>query len=161
MKTIQLTRGAVTVVDDDDYPELVRFKWHLIESHGKQYAARRTWDPKAKKRGTVLMHRQIMGAPPGLVVDHDDHDGLNNRRRNLAVCTNAQNVAHRRSAQRNNGTSRFVGVARSHHGKWQAKITKDRKQRHLGYFNTPEEAAKAYNEAARELFGKFAAQNAW
>lgn len=105
------------------------------------------------------MHREITKAEPGLVVDHIDHDTLNNTRANLRICTHQNNViAHRLSRANKSGfTGVFFNKSRR---KWDAQIKLDGKSIHLGRFKTPEEAALQYNKVALEKHGEFARLNA-
>jgi hypothetical protein len=102
------------------------------------------------------MHRQILGlTDPAVQADHVDLDGLNNRRYNLRPCSKAENMRNR-GAQRNN-KSGFKGVRwHTRDRRWVAKITVDGKQKHLGYFDTPDAAHAAYAAAAAEHHGEFA-----
>ena len=103
----------------------------------------------------------ILQPRAGCYVDHINRDCLDNRRENLREATKAQNAYNSPGPQR--GTSRFKGVSWFPHDKrrrrWRAVIVKDGKQHHLGYFKTEEDAAQAWNEAARKLHGEFAWQN--
>lgn len=142
----------MALVDDDDYEWLSAFKW---QAHKEGYAARATQHPvdPAKKR-TVLMHREILGlgfADPR-EVDHRDNNPGNNQRSNLRIATRSENNSNRSIGKRNK--SGFKGVYRSGN-KWKAGISKDGKNRHLGSFDTPEEAHNAYRNAAKELYGEF------
>ena len=83
---IPLTRGLWAIVDAADYERLSKYRWSASPSGGgKMYARRNT------KTGTILMHREIMHAPPGMCVDHKDRNSLNNHPDNLRVCTPQQN----------------------------------------------------------------------
>lgn len=149
MKLITLTKGATARVDDDDFEWLSGFNWNL---DSKGYAQR-----KAGK-STVRMHREILRAPAGMDVDHIDGDRLNNQKANLRVCTRSENKRNQRVYR--NSTSGFKGV--SFHkltGKWHANIGHNGKTTYLGLHRTAEDAAIAYNEAARRLHGEFAKLN--
>lgn len=105
------------------------------------------------------MHREIMRAPEGVLVDHRDGDGLHNWRENLRNCTDAQNKMNRKVISANN-TSGYKGVSWSKKKrKWIAQSMINKKHIFIGHFSTPEEAARAYDEKARELFGEFARTN--
>jgi hypothetical protein len=104
------------------------------------------------------MARFIMQPANGMVVDHIDHNGLNNQRSNLRVCTQMQNMANKRISK-DKVTSAYKGVYPCAKRKWQVRIEKDGKDRHLGVFATPEEAALAYNAAALEAWGEYAFLN--
>jgi hypothetical protein len=96
------------------------------------------------------MHRMIVQPRKGYIVDHIDHNGLNNRRSNLRVCTPRQHQANR-------GPSRFVGVFfEKRGGKWQAHIMAHGKHYYLGLFDDEVKAAKARDRKAYELHGEFA-----
>ena len=104
------------------------------------------------------MHRTILNAPKGLVIDHLNHDGLDNRRSNLRLTNHSENRIN--SCKPPTSTTGFRGVSfHKHRGDYIAHIRKNGYLRHLGYFEEPVEAAKAYDRAARELHGKFAALN--
>jgi len=153
IRHIALTRGKYAIVDAADYEWLSPHKWFATgdESRGF-YAARRDGDK------VVLMHRAIMNAPEGTVVDHINHNSLNNRRTNLRLCTQKQNSRSARPSRR--ATSRFKGVYFCRRtGKWLATIGYEGKTIHLGSFDDEIEAAKAYDRKARELFGEFAYLN--
>lgn len=159
MKTIPLTQGKVALVDDADYAWLNQWKWQAMRNGYTFYVARRIHVAKDKKR-LEQMHRLILGLQSGdnLLIDHIDGDGLNNQRVNLRVCTIAQNRRH--SKKRMVGTSRYKGVCWHRGGdKWQSTIRVNKKQIHLGLFDSETSAASAYNRAASKHFGEFALLN--
>lgn len=103
------------------------------------------------------MHREIMQAADGLVVDHIDGNGLNNHPRNLRLCTCRQNAYNSRT---NHGTSKYKGVTYDKTtGRWRAAINHRGRHYHLGLFDTEIEAARAYDREARTLFGPYAYLN--
>jgi len=158
MKEIKLTRGHVALVDDGDYDYLNQWKWHSIKGSRTYYAVRNISIGNGKTIG-LKMHRVILNiTDPDILADHKDRNGLNNQRYNLRIATKSQNGCNRLSAS--GSTSAFVGVHwAKYHNKWRAKIGKGGKQYHLGYFETMEEAALAYNEAAKILHLDFANLN--
>jgi len=104
------------------------------------------------------MHRELLRAPKGLLVDHIDGNGLNNRMSNIRSCTYAQNVQNRQPNI--NSRSRYKGVCwHKRNKKWQASITKSGKRLYLGQYDDQIEAALAYDRKAEELFGQFAYLN--
>jgi hypothetical protein len=154
MKTIPLTQGKVALVDDEDYEWLSRWKWYAILNGHTWYAARK--DCSGDRPRAVSMHRQIMGEPEGKV-DHIDGDGLNNQRGNLRLATDPQNLWNSRKRR---GSSKFKGVYWTKRNKrWRAAITHLGVKKHLGYFDSEEAAARAYDRAAKEFFGPFARLN--
>lgn len=155
MKKIMLTRGQVTLVDDEDFEWLSQWKWCARKgASGKFYAARSQWDSDTKKNKTIIMARVIVGAKKGEEVDHKNGNTLDNRRRyNLRLCTPTQNRHNVGLSRRN--TSGYKGVAfRKNSRKWEARM-----YLYLGSFNLKEEAARAYDKKAIELFGEFAKLN--
>jgi len=151
IRFIPLTQGKVAIVDKEDYEELSRYKWHASSRVESCYAYRR------KGKRSLSMHREIMGEPKGMVVDHIDGNGLNNRRRNLRVCTSSQNHQNRR---RTRGRSRYKGVCwEKRRNKWRAEIMLEGRHIDIGCFADEVEAARAYDKKAKELFGEFAYLN--
>jgi hypothetical protein len=152
MKRIPLTGGLFALVDDADYAALAKYRWSVVRS-GRNFYARR----HRSGRG-LYMHREVMGLLVGWEVDHINHDGLDNRRRNLRLCTRREN-AHNRLPCRN-GSSRYKGVSlHKPSGRWRANISSDGKNFFIGSFKSQVGAAKAYDDKARELFGEFAHLN--
>lgn len=155
MKTIPLTQGKEALVDDDDFERLKHFKWYFTGKNG--YAGRMV--RRNGKRLLTHMHWYILRLPPGLVIDHINGNRLDNRKENLRVCTKADNNKNRRLVKVN-ASSQFKGVTwRAHARAWKAYIKINRKQIHLGYFKDEQEAARAYNRAAVEIFGEYAQLN--
>lgn len=151
-RRIPLTRGQFAIVDSEDYPQLSKFIWFAESAHNTYYAVR-------KQNGkSIKRHRHITNAPPDLVVDHIDHNGLNNQKTNLRLCTFAQNAKNIKSAAKK--TSIYKGVHwHKNQKKWAAQITCDKKAHHLGYFKNQIQAAKAYDNAAKKLHKEFASLN--
>ena len=157
MKEIPLIGGTAARVDDDDYARLSCYSWRLYQRPNSSYAVAYLDGHGFDRR--VWMHRLVMEAKAGEIVDHIDADGLNNQRCKLRVCSNAENQRNRRKPKTRAAiSSRFKGVT-WHGGKWRAKIVVDGKQRHLGRFEDEVEAAKAYDGAARKHFGRYAWTN--
>lgn len=155
MKLIPLTKGHFAQVDDEDYDNLMQWKWRI---DGSGYASRIItvgyFNGKRKQRG-VSMHRLINQTPDGVSTDHRDGNKLNNQKYNLRDATCSQNFMNKPSCR---GQSRFKGVS-PHRGKWRSTIKINEKQAFLGCFNSETEAARAYNAAAIEHFGEFASLN--
>ncbi len=160
MKTVPLhgrkAAGRVTRVDDGDYDLVMQYRWNVKET--LRELPRRSDGPYAVttvKRATLYMHDLIMGAKG---VDHRDHDGLNNQRSNLRPATEQQN--RRNTRNRLGYSSQHKGVYWSKTRRcWHALITIDSRSRNLGFYISETEAALAYDDAARKVFGEFACLN--
>ena len=118
--------------------------------------------------GCIMMHKFIMNAPKGMCVDHINHDGLDNRRENLRICTYSQNSQNKR--RRVNSRSGYKGVYQipekyKVRKRFQAYIgdpntpATNKRNIRLGTYLTAEEAARVYDKKAKELFGEFAELN--
>jgi hypothetical protein len=149
------------IVDEVDLPLVAGHKWYAQRGGGGHlYAARRA--ARGDGHHLVYMHRVLAGAKPGQDVDHANRDALDNRRSNLRLATRSQNLANKRLLLRN--TSGFKGVCFARSGPssrpWVARLGVAGREIWLGYFDEPAKAARAYDEAAEEHFGKFARTNA-
>jgi hypothetical protein len=168
MKQIPLSTGKVkgkrkyadkyvAIVDDEDYETVNKFYWSVCGKHNIYYAKSSIYLPCGKQK-TIRMHRLIMGVnDPKKLVDHIDHNGLNNQRSNLRIATHQENSKNRTPY----GSSKYLGVCwckRS--GRWlvQIKINKTT-NKFLGYFNNEIDAAMVYDKYAKEIHGEFANLN--
>lgn len=148
-RQIVLTGGKTTTVDAEDYEWLNQWKWHC-SAHG--YATR------SGEGNTVQMSRFILSPDSDLEVDHIDRNRLNNTRANLRIATNSQNAINIAPTYRN--TSGFKGVSLDKKtGQWRSMIRIKGEHAWLGRHDTAEDAARAYDAKARELFGEFAYLN--
>ena len=158
MALIPLTQDLSSLVSEEDADWLRQFRWHAVKFGTKArplvYAARNAKIDGAWK--LLLMHRALLGAPRGFVVDHINHDGLDNRRVNLRLCTQRENMKNARSGSNKTG---FRGVSRTSPNRFTACIHANGRSKYLGCFETPEAAAAAYDAAATEQFGEFAQPN--
>ena len=157
-RKIPLTQGQYAIVDPEDYEELSKDKWHISRSVRGVYAVRKFWIKEGGrlKQKSVSMHRLIIGAREGEIVDHINHKSYDNRKLNLRIATMRQNCWNARK-QRRNCSSKYKGVSWSKkRNQWRARITFKGRVIPLGRFDTEEEAAKAYDGKAREFFGEFA-----
>lgn len=153
-KEIPLTQGQVAIVDDDVYESISRHCWQALWDGNCFYAARRVATRKGERR-VVMMHREIVNAPDNLNVDHKNGNGLDNRRANLRICTQAQNTHNRRKNKQS--MSIYKGVCwMGKIGKWMARIMVDGESIYLGVFSEQIDAARAYDNAARIHYGEFA-----
>lgn len=147
--SIPLTQGLVALVSPQDEPIVAGRKWHAKKAGATFYAA------SGYSRGAVYMHRLIMGVhnqpQGGLVVDHINHNGLDNTRTNLRLATYGQNLRNRRDRKTYTG---LPGVTKQGSG-WVARITHDNTEIYLGFYPTEREAGIAYAAAEKVVLALF------
>jgi hypothetical protein len=161
MKEIKLTQGYVALVDDEDYNRCMGGPtWYANVDRRKDGTVRKVYARRHIAGKIQYLHRFLLGiTDPEVQVDHKNHNGLNNQRYNLRTATCADNQ-HNHWLHTNN-TSGFKGVAWSKRDKkWNASVTVGNRQLYIGLFPRPEDAARAYDEAAIQHFGQFAKTNA-
>lgn len=145
-------------MDDSDYESVSRFKWTAVKcSKDRTFYAHRHQKINGEWKH-VKMHRFIMGVDDHRKIDHVNGNGLDNRRANLRICTHAQNLMNMRIHNKH-GFKGIAFIPGRKTRKWTGEIRPNKKRIRLGYFDTAEEAAKAYNQKAIELFGEFARLN--
>jgi hypothetical protein len=161
IRIIPLTKFKFVIVDSEDFDRISKFTWYARFSSRSWYAVR------CKRRGEsgnilVWMHNMIVPPPRGLMVDHANHNGLDNRKTNLRLATWAQNMQNRRRSKVG-CTSKYKGVIhRNFHNRrklWYAYINANRRRIHLGCYMTELEAALEYDRAAVRFHGQFACLN--
>jgi hypothetical protein len=146
------------IVDPDDYEKLGGYNWQRRQSRNTSYAWRMLLDDKGKWK-IIFMHREVTQAPAGTIVDHKNRNGLDNRKANLHFVSRRENALNCTKRGRT-GASKYRGVCRDKkRGKWRAYIHEVLKPKHLGYFDSEEEAARAHDEAAKKCRGKSAILN--
>lgn len=146
----ELTKGYVTLVSPEDAALIANRACQALVSRSTVYAT--------VTIGKVprYLHRIISGAAAGEQVDHENQNSLDNRRSNHRPCTQAENSRNTRGWR--NSTWLYKGI-RFRYGAWRAHIRADGRQKQLGKFLTPEDAARAYDAAALAIFGEFASLN--
>jgi hypothetical protein len=152
VKEIQLTKGYVAIIDDDDFERVSSRKWCTNITSGGAYAINGAGESR------VSLHRFIMGLHRGdaRIVDHINRNTMDNRKANLRVCTNSQNGMN--SGPRQDSASKYKGVQICGAG-WQASITKEGVKHSSQVFTNEVLAAIHYNQQAKKLFGQFAVLN--
>jgi len=143
-------KDLICLFDPEDYELICRYNWRL---HTEGYAT------ASRNHKTILMHRLVLGLTKREIqADHRYFNKLDNRKKNLRVCTCAEN---RRNSQKHklNAQSRYKGVYLDGGRYWHVQIMQDGKVRNLGCFNNEIDAAKRYDSIARLLFGEFANLN--
>lgn len=152
MKKISLTQGKFAIIDDEDYNELNQYRWSLGRDE-----ARRSFRVVPREQKSISMQEQIMRPKAGQIVLHKNGDRLDNRRENLILGTKGM-VNLTRGLQSNNNTG-YRGVYRYRNGRFGAKIRVNGQASFLGYYDSAEQAAQVYNQAAYEAWGNLAPLN--
>lgn len=161
IKVISKTFGShVIKVDESDIEKVNSHKWYIIKDHNKLYAA--SWErigTNPRKYKPIKLHRFLLGITDSKIqVDHKNGDGLDNTRSNLRLATASQNGMNRPKDKTN--LTGFKGVSfKKKHKKYSVAICARGKDYWGGHFDNAIDAAKRYNEMARELHGEFAYQN--
>ena len=150
MKEIKLSNGMVTMVDDENYEHLNKFKWHSQKGRYTYYVIRHG----NKENTTIRMHREIMNPQKKMEIDHIDHNGLNNQKYNLRICTRSENHMNEDHKGKLKGS-----YYERKYGLFKSRITHNGKDIFLGYYKTRIEAAVAYDRAALKYFGEYANLN--
>jgi hypothetical protein len=158
-----IAAGRVALVDDPDFELVMAYRWHVYEKVRPSGSVRGPYAMttilnSSKRPSCIYMHALITGYRQ---TDHANGNGLDNRRQNLREATRSQNLgnqAKHRSYMGRPTQSRYKGVSRNGSG-WAARIRVDRQYHYLGTHRTEEEAAHAYDRAAREAWGSFARCN--
>jgi hypothetical protein len=146
VKKILLNKNYYVEIDDEDYNWLSEFTWYVVKDNKTFYACRteNTGWGDTNKAKTIRMHREILKAKKGQITDHINRNGLDNRRSNLRIVTPRENMQNRRD-------TKHLGVDKLPSGRFRAAITIDGKRKHLGVFDTIEEASLKYKEVAQTL----------
>jgi hypothetical protein len=147
---IPLTKGHVAFIDKDDFDKVKDYAWWSDYDKVLDSFYAKGWiDGK-----NIRMHRLILNVPTNTIVDHKDHNTLNNKKNNLRLCTQSQNCQNKRM-QSDNSTG-YKGVyLEKKTNKYRSKIRINGKLKHLGYYSTAIEAYTAYKTVAEKIHGEF------
>lgn len=151
-KVVPLTQSKYALVSEEDYEIVNQYNWSAaIMSNTEEYLAKACINGK-----TIRMHNLILKT--NKVIDHINNNPLDNRRENLRICSQHQNIMNNRGHK--NSTSKYKGVSwQNRSSKWVVQITHNRKVQFSKLFIDEEEAARAYDKKAKELFGEYAHLN--
>lgn len=146
-------RGASVLVDEDELEKLSKFKWE-VTPRGYVRARKQV----NGKRTTYLLHRIIINASKGDLVDHINGNVYDNRKSNLRITTHKGNSRNRKTPVINKVGYKGVNKVNGYE-KYKAYVQLGKKQAHLGYFDNPHDAARMYNFWASDMFGEYARLN--
>lgn len=155
MRTIKTTKGQSYKICDCHYDMTKGWKWTAFTGgrDKRYYMVRRELIDGRQK--TILLHRWVMGMPEGMIVDHINGNGLDNRCKNLRVCTQSQNNANQKGAKHNSKSGHKGVYWHKAAQKWCAEVVFDYKKHYLGVYKNKLDAVEAYNKKAKELYGDF------
>jgi hypothetical protein len=167
MKKIPLLHGLVAIVDDEDYERVMRYHWNINKTNDLANAYVKTKVPCARAKDgftTMYLHRFIMSPPLNMIVDHINHNRLDCRKSNMRITTQAGNQHNRMKPTHMRGnptSSKYKGVYyySGRPNPWRAQIQMNNIHIHLGVFANEESAARAYDQAAMEMYGDSACLN--
>ena len=150
---LPLTNGGYAIVDDSDFPNLIAKRWYWVRNVDGSYQVK----SYLNRRTPTLLHRFILQPPSNRVVDHANHNRFDNRRANIRIATLEQNQQNCRKVSKHGFKGVYKTIAKC--GTWGARIKHNKIDIYLGTFPTVEQAARAYDEKAIELFREFACLN--
>jgi hypothetical protein len=157
-RRLPLSQCKFTIVDPADYEWLSRYKWCVHKGKGPPYAVK-SWHRRGYRHIMIFMHRIILQPPPGMFVDHINHNTLDNRRANIRPVTCWQNMCNRKKYKKN-AHSKYIGVTWLKREKvWTARINVNKKSIFLGRFSSELDAAIARDLAAKKYHGQYASLN--
>lgn len=160
MKTIPLggKRGGEAIIDDIDYEWLNQWRWkHAIDGYAKRNFRVNGKSVTIKMHRLIMFGESILTTPDERWVDHINRNRLDYRRENLRLCDNSLNTMNSKISTKN--TSGYKGVIEYDIGRWEAQFNSKLCNKRIGYFDTPEKAAMAYNSIVFSLFHDYSLLN--
>ncbi len=158
MKEMFLYGDVKEYVSNADFENIKHLKWSISRAGKTAYVVHHRSTRKIRLP-KIYLHRMLLNAKKGEIVDHIDGDGLNNTRENLRIISHSENI-RKMTKIRNLNSSGYKGVYwATRYGKWEVGIMKNYRKMYLGRFDSKHDAARAYNKAAVQLFGDFASLN--
>jgi hypothetical protein len=160
---LETKNGYIFQIDQEDYDKIRNYPWYGYKStyrlkNGEKKQCTKYIVAHISANERVNLHKLIMNTPVEIRIDHKNGDGLDNRKSNLRICTQSQNQMNK--LKNCNNKSGYKGVSWDKtRNKWRSFIMLAGKNKCLGRFNSPEQAALAYNRAATKHFGEFAKLN--
>ena len=147
-----VNRPVEVLIDANDFQRISKHRWCLSTKRhgGRAYVVRCSY-PENK---IVMLHREILGAKSGRLVDHINLNSLDNRKSNLRFCTASQNCQNK--GRQANNTSGFKGVWKHRPGKWRAIVKANYRKYDLGLFDSPLAAFEARRNILEKVHGEFA-----
>jgi len=157
VKKIVTSNGMETLVDDEDYIELSKYKWCAYwNKTSKSWYVIRTDYTNGKT--TIYMARYILNCPDDMQVDHINHDTMDNRKSNLRICYKFENIRNRK--WNDNNTSGYKGVYwHKRDRKWRSQYGINKTRKYIGSYNNPIVAALMYDDVVSKVYGEFASLN--
>jgi len=153
MKHIPLTQGKYAIVDNEDYDWLMTWNWYAVISKSQIKDSWRAY-ASSGQQCHLAMHRLLMIYPPGLEIDHINHNSLDNQKHNLRITTHRGNLSNKRyNKAKYTGVKKAVNPALTSI-RWQSRIWFNGKREHLGMFDTEIEAHYAYQVRLNQIQSK-------
>lgn len=138
-------KGIPVIIDKEDYEKIKGYLWYTSKGYALTHF----------KGTTLKIHRIILNIGEGMVVDHINGNPLDNRKANLRICTQHQNAMNVKKPKNNKSGIKGVRWVENRH-KWEAFIGYNRKQIHLGQFDSVDEAVNARKNAEAKYYGEYA-----
>lgn len=154
MRKLPLGHNLFALVDNEDFEYLNQFKWHYTNGYPARWIRKYERQASKDERTILRLHRAIMKPPENMLVDHINHNKLDNRKENLRICNKSQNCMNRH--KRSDNTTGYAGITRVRSGRYVVRVGFEGKRIHLGTFDILDEAIYARRNAEKKYHGEFA-----